>query len=173
MLTMIAYHFTLANLIPPQSYLTRLDTFILGSNIIVFIALLEAVLTSNLVSRDKKTIARKIDYLSRFIFPVVYVVVITIIFALIYGLRAKTWTRISLKTAIDSSVSDIESLPVKAGDMGICITRLGPIGKVMIGDIKCEGQSIGPYIDANTEIEVVQVKSNHVIVKPKESKDNG
>ena len=104
---------------------------------------------------------------------VLIVVVITIIFALIYGLRAKTWTRISLKTAIDSSVSDIESLPVKAGDMGICITRLGPIGKVRIGDIKCEGQSIGPYIDANTEIEVVQVKSNHVIVKPKESKDNG
>jgi hypothetical protein len=57
MLTMIAYQFTLSNLTPTVSYFTRLDTFIFGSNIIVFIALLEAVLTSNLVSRDKKTIA--------------------------------------------------------------------------------------------------------------------
>jgi hypothetical protein len=75
MLTMIAYQFTLSNLIPPVSYLTRLDTFILGSNVIVFIALLEAILTSNLVSHDKKTIARRIDYLSRFIFPVGYTMV--------------------------------------------------------------------------------------------------
>jgi len=75
MLTMIAYQFTLSNLTPPVSYLTRLDTFILGSNIIVFIALLEAIVTSNFVSRDKKIIARRIDYLSRFIFPIVYTMV--------------------------------------------------------------------------------------------------
>ena len=75
MLTMIAYQFTLSNLIPPVSYLTRLDTFILLSNIIVFIALLEAILTSNLVSHDKKTIARRIDYLARFIFPILFAMV--------------------------------------------------------------------------------------------------
>lgn len=75
MLTMIAYQFTLSNLIPPVSYLTRLDTFILLSNIIVFTALLEAILTSNLVSHDKKTIARRIDYLARFIFPIAYIIV--------------------------------------------------------------------------------------------------
>jgi len=75
MLTMIAYQFTLSNLIPPVSYLTRLDIFILLSNIIVFIALLEAILTSNLVSHDKKTIARRIDYLARFIFPIAYIIV--------------------------------------------------------------------------------------------------
>lgn len=75
MLTMIAYQFTLSNLIPPVSYLTRLDTFILLSNIIVFIALLEAILTSNLVSHDKKTIARRMDYLARFIFPIAYTIV--------------------------------------------------------------------------------------------------
>ena len=101
---------------------------------------------------------------------VLVVVVITIIIALIYGLRAKTWTRISLSTAIDSRVSDVDTLPLNIGDEGKTITRLGPIGKVQIGDIKCEGQSIGPYIDANTEVVVVQVKTNHVIVKPKEKK---
>ena len=75
MLTMIAYQFTLSNLIPPVSYLTRLDTFILLSNIIVFIDLLEEILTSNLVSHDKKTIARRMDYLARFIFPIAYTIV--------------------------------------------------------------------------------------------------
>jgi len=98
---------------------------------------------------------------------VLAVVVLTIIVALIYGLRAKTWTRISLNTQVNSRVSDMSELGVKVGDTGIAVTRLGPIGKVMIGAIKCEGYSIGPYIDENTEIEVVQVKPNHVVVKPK------
>ena len=95
------------------------------------------------------------------------VVVIVIIIALIYGLRAKTWTKISLSTQVKSQVVDVEALPISIGDSGTTMTRLGPIGKVKIGKVRCEGQSIGPYIDENTEIEVVQVKSNHVIVKPK------
>ncbi len=95
------------------------------------------------------------------------VVVIVIIIALIYGLRAKTWTRISLGTQIKSKVTDVQGLPINIGDSGITLTRLGPIGKVKIGDVRCEGQSIGPYIDENAEVEVVQVKTNHVIVKPK------
>jgi membrane-bound ClpP family serine protease len=98
---------------------------------------------------------------------VLIVVVITIIIALIYGLRAKTWKRISLGTQIKSRVTNVDSLDIKPGDTGVSLTRLGPIGKVMIGEKRCEGQSIGPYIDENSEIEVVQIKTNHVIVKPK------
>ena len=98
---------------------------------------------------------------------VLIVVVIAIMVALIYGLRAKTWKRISLDTQIKSKVSDVDGLGIKLGDTGVALTRLGPIGKVMIGEKRCEGQSIGPYIDANTQVEVVQIKTNHVIVKPK------
>ncbi len=101
---------------------------------------------------------------------VLAVVVVTIIIALIYGLRAKTWKRISLSTQVKSKVNAVDSLPLEPGDTGFAVTRLGPIGKVKIGDLNCEGQSIGPYIDENTEIEVVQVKTNHVIVKPIEKK---
>ncbi len=101
---------------------------------------------------------------------VLVVVVVTIIIALIYGLRAKTWSRISLSTQVKSRVNHVDSLSVEPGDKGLTITRLGPIGKVRIGDVNCEGQSIGPYIDENTEIEVVQVKTNHVIVKPIDNK---
>ena len=100
---------------------------------------------------------------------VLVVVVVVIIIALIYGLRAKTWTKISLGTQIKSKVSDVDGLSIEVGESGVTVTRLGPIGKVRIGDISCEGQSIGPYIDENTEIEVVQVKTNHVIVKPKDT----
>jgi membrane-bound ClpP family serine protease len=101
---------------------------------------------------------------------VLAVVVVTIIIALIYGLRAKTWSRISLSTQVKSRVNNVDSLSVEPGDKGLTITRLGPIGKVRIGDVNCEGQSIGPYIDENTEIEVVQVMTNHVIVKPIDNK---
>jgi len=52
---------------------------------------------------------------------------------------------------------------------GKTITRLAPIGTVVVEDNRYEGHSIGPYINQNTEIEVVKVAASYLIVKPKES----
>jgi len=69
MLTLIAYRFILGNLLPRVSYLTELDYFTLGATILVFLALVEVVLTSGLAQAGKHETARRIDVGARLMFP--------------------------------------------------------------------------------------------------------
>jgi hypothetical protein len=80
MLTIIAYQITLSNMLPRISYFTKLDYFIVGSNILVFLALLEAVMSSAIARNNKEPIARKLDKHSRYVFPCLYIVVLLITF---------------------------------------------------------------------------------------------
>ena len=75
-LSMIAYRFVLSNLLPRLPYMTRMDYFILGSTVMVFLALIEVILTSSLTYGNRGELARKIDRLSRLAFPVVFVLVL-------------------------------------------------------------------------------------------------
>ena len=84
---------------------------------------------------------------------------------LVFGLRSSTWSKVSLDTAIDSKVSSDVSANVKVGDHGTALTRLGPIGTVLINGMTFEAKSAN-IIDAKTEIEVTEIDSNEIIVKP-------
>ncbi len=72
MLTLIAYRFVMAGLLPNISYLTRMDYFILGSTLLVFLALIQAVVTAILAESKKVTLAQKIDRWCRGIFPLLF-----------------------------------------------------------------------------------------------------
>lgn len=76
MLTLIAYRFIVTSYLPRISYLTRMDIFILGSSILIFMTLVFAALSSNLSGKGKNEIARKLDKRMRWVFPVLYVIVI-------------------------------------------------------------------------------------------------
>ena len=69
MLTLIAYRFSIGALVPKVSYLTRLDYFILGSTLMVFLTLLLVIVTSNLAKSGQAQLAMRIDWWSRIIFP--------------------------------------------------------------------------------------------------------
>jgi hypothetical protein len=73
MLTLIAYRFVLGNLVPKVSYFTRMDTFTKGATILVFSALVQAVLTARLVALERIETARKVDLVCRALFPAVFV----------------------------------------------------------------------------------------------------
>ncbi len=73
MLTLIAYRFVLGDLIPHLPYMTRLDYFLMGSTILVFLTLVEVIITANLALRQRKKIALKIDHWCRFVFPAVFI----------------------------------------------------------------------------------------------------
>ena len=73
MLTLIAYRFMLGNLIPRLPYMTRLDFFLLGSTTLVFLTLVEVVITTNLALRQMEKIALKIDQWCRVVFPVTFI----------------------------------------------------------------------------------------------------
>lgn len=69
-LSVIALQFTFVAILPKVSYLTRLDKFILGATIMIFLALVESVTTSALTIKNKHTVAQKVDLWSRIIFPI-------------------------------------------------------------------------------------------------------
>ncbi len=83
-------------------------------------------------------------------------------------LKAGTWNKMMLKTAIDSKVDTVGSQEgrVKPGDRGVTVTRLAPGGKVLVNGEYFEAKSIDILIDPGQDIEVIRIDDNKLIVKP-------
>ncbi|MCU0460190.1 MAG: serine protease [Bacteroidales bacterium] len=83
-------------------------------------------------------------------------------------LKADTWNKFALKTAIDSKVDTVgaDQGKIKPGDRGITVTRLAPGGKVLVNGEYYEAKSIDILIDPRKEIEVIRIDDNKLIVKP-------
>jgi membrane-bound ClpP family serine protease len=71
--------------------------------------------------------------------------------------KSKALDRIALKTDIDSTVAGKELPDISAGDTGICISRLNPIGKVRVNNITMEAKALSGYIDENTTVKVIKI----------------
>jgi membrane-bound ClpP family serine protease len=97
-------------------------------------------------------------------FAVIGAGILFIIF-LVYVLRAKTWDRLSLHSEIDGKVNVVDTNDIKTGDRGMTVSRLAPIGKILIHDKIMEGKSEFGLIDENREIEVVHVNESTIIVQ--------
>ncbi|NLY25894.1 MAG: hypothetical protein GX042_12935 [Bacteroidales bacterium] len=83
-------------------------------------------------------------------------------------LKSKSLRRISLETNIDSKVDNSNLQKMEVGDTGVAISRLNPIGKVMVNDVEAEGKSFdGEFIEEETEIEIVRIETYQVLVKRK------
>ncbi len=92
--------------------------------------------------------------------------------SVVFMLKAGTWKRLMLDKAIDGKVDFVrrEEGKIKAGDKGRTITRLNPMGKVMVGEEFYEAKALDKLIDQNTDVEIVKIESNKIIVKPLNSK---
>jgi len=72
-----------------------------------------------------------------------------------------------LKTNIKGTVdTDITKDQIQVGDKGSTLTRLAPMGKIIVNELVREAKSIEGYIDEHTEIEVVSVRGTRISVKP-------
>lgn len=87
---------------------------------------------------------------------------------IVFMLKAGTWRRLMLNKAIDGKVDFVrmEEGRIKTGDRGKTITRLNPMGKVMVGDEYYEAKALDELIDQNSDVEIVKIESNKIIVKP-------
>jgi hypothetical protein len=79
MLTLVAYRFLLGQSLPPVSYLTRLDYFLLGATILVFVALIQVAMTSSMSEERAASINRR----SRWTFPAAFLALIVWAFWLV------------------------------------------------------------------------------------------
>jgi len=80
MLTLIAYRFMAGGLLPTISYLTRLDTFILISTLLVFITLIAVIVTSALAKSGRLPLARRLDRIARIAFPTAFFATVGLVF---------------------------------------------------------------------------------------------
>ena len=93
------------------------------------------------------------------------------VFVIAMSLRARTWNRLMLKTNIQGTVdTDITEDQIKISDSGSAITRLAPMGKILVNGIVREAKSTEGYIDEHTTIEVVSVEGTRISVKPVKDK---
>ena len=93
------------------------------------------------------------------------------VFIIAMSLRARTWNRLMLKTNISGTVDkDLTEDQVKAGDRGNTITRLAPMGKILVNDLVREAKSTEGYIDEHTEVEVVSIEGTRISVKSVKTK---
>jgi membrane-bound ClpP family serine protease len=89
------------------------------------------------------------------------------VFVIAMSLRARTWSRLMLKTEIKGTVDkDLTKEQVKIGDMGQSLTRLAPMGKIVVNDLVREAKSTEGYIDEHTNVEIVSIEGTRISVKP-------
>ena len=75
-LTLIAFQFSLVRMLPPVSYLTRIDLFVLGSMMLVFLALAESIYTSRITKAGRHDDARRVDSFARGIYSAMFVMLV-------------------------------------------------------------------------------------------------
>lgn len=80
MLSLVAFRFSIAQLVPPLSYFRRLDLFTMGATALVFFALVEVGATSFLQQQGNSQLALRVDAAARFVFPVGLVVLLWVAF---------------------------------------------------------------------------------------------
>src|SRR5690554_1429274 len=84
-------------------------------------------------------------------------------------LKSKSLEKISLNTNIDDKVDNSNLLKVAVGDVGVAISRLNPIGKVLVNDTEIEGKSYdGEFIEEETEVEVMKIETYNILVRRKQ-----
>jgi membrane-bound ClpP family serine protease len=72
-----------------------------------------------------------------------------------------------MKAEIDGRVNELENAEeLQIGALGITVTELRPIGKVVFAHKKLEVSSTGDYIHRETEVEIIQILGNKIIVQP-------
>lgn len=85
--------------------------------------------------------------------------------AVIIGfMRSRSLDKIALHTEIDSVVPSQITADIKVGDVGTTLSRLNPMGKILIGSHTIEAQAENELIDEDTPVRIIRIEPNVVIV---------
>jgi len=75
MLTLTAYRFAIGTSLPKVAYLTRLDWLILGSSLLVFLSLVEVIVTTWMAENGRAPLARRINHSMRAVAPILFLLI--------------------------------------------------------------------------------------------------
>ena len=82
----------------------------------------------------------------------------------LWMLRSRSFSRVALKTDVDSRLTPSLELGLKPGDKGITVSRLAPMGKIRVGNVVTEAKSRDGFVDENTPIVIVHIESDLILV---------
>lgn len=85
--------------------------------------------------------------------------------SLYFSLRSNTWKKLSLNTELDGKVNEIPIDKIKIGLKGKSISRISPMGKALFENDYYEVSSQNEFISENSDIEIIEIKNNKIIVK--------
>ncbi|MEM9671616.1 MAG: NfeD family protein [Cyclobacteriaceae bacterium] len=89
--------------------------------------------------------------------------------ALFFSLRSGAWEKQSLKSSSKSRVNEDIQHNIWKGDKGKAVSALRPSGKVEFKETIVEVSTLGQYVDAGTEVQVIDVEPNKIVVEPLDS----
>ncbi|MBS1764665.1 MAG: NfeD family protein [Bacteroidetes bacterium] len=82
-----------------------------------------------------------------------------------FSFRYNVWRKFSLEQKNDSKLTRVDEMDVQPGAIGTTISAVRPSGTAMFNHRKIEVQSMGELIETNTQVEVVEVLPNKLIVR--------
>ena len=88
-----------------------------------------------------------------------------VVVIMVFVLRGKTWTKLALKTNIESKATPGTVKEIVLGDKGEAVTRLSPMGSVRFDDEVVEVRSIDGMLERGTQVTVVLIEDNKIYVK--------
>lgn len=94
-----------------------------------------------------------------------FAVLVVAVVAVVAFLKGKTLDKMALQTNVDSRVDLIAGSSVQAGQEGLTVSRLAPMGKVRVGEEEFEAKSLSSFIEEQTPVSVVKIEGNVLIVK--------
>ncbi|MBQ8565049.1 MAG: NfeD family protein [Bacteroidaceae bacterium] len=93
------------------------------------------------------------------------VAVVATVFFIWYFMRSRTLDKMSLHTNIDATAPTEVASTIKVGDEGVALSRLNPMGRVLIGDASVEARAYD-FIEENTAVKVVKIERTTIVVEP-------
>jgi membrane-bound ClpP family serine protease len=83
-----------------------------------------------------------------------------------YFFKSRAGKKMILESEIDGKIENFNPEKLKVGDVGITIGRLAPMGKIKVNGEVAEAQSNGGFIDHQTNIRIIKIQQNKIIVEP-------
>jgi membrane-bound ClpP family serine protease len=99
-------------------------------------------------------------------FVTLAVVVIASPLMIYYFFNSRSGKKMILESEIGGKIENFNPENIKVGDIGKTIGRLAPMGKIKVNGELVEAQSTGAFIDHQTDIRIIRIKSNQIIVEP-------
>lgn len=95
---------------------------------------------------------------------VVAVSVVALLFAIVYFIKGKPLDKMALDRELEQN-NLYDMAKVSVGDVGRTVSRLAPMGKVLVNGDEYEAKVRNGFLDRGVEVKAVEIEGNVVVVE--------